>query len=109
MGFFLLTLRAGSVIFFSLLLGALAMVYVGIEHPTTLESMLVQAGHFKSSLTDTANTGLDPSYNVWFKFLIQEQQFVFMFFVIVMRMVLLLVFAGIPALYRWLWSVPGKA
>ena len=109
MSFFWLTVRAGGVIFFSLLLGALVMVYVGIEYPRTLESMLVQASHLKSSLTNTSNTGLDPSYNVWFKFLIQEQQFVFMFFVIVMRLVLLFVFSGIPALYHWLWKVPQKA
>jgi hypothetical protein len=42
-------------------------------------------------------------------FLLQEQQFVFMFFVIVMRIVLLLVFTGIPMLYHWLWDVPRQA
>ncbi|MGI9426148.1 MAG: hypothetical protein ACR2PA_23425 [Hyphomicrobiaceae bacterium] len=107
MSFLVQIFRAGGIIFLSLLLGALAMVYVGIEHPIALEGMLIQASHFKEALTDTSNTGLDVRYNVWVKFLLQEQQFVFMFFVIVMRIILLLVFSGIPSLYRWLWSVPA--
>ncbi len=106
MSFLMIVLRAGGIIFLSLVLAAIALVYVGIEHPEALEGMLVQASHFKEALTDSRNTGLDVRYNVWVKFLLQEQQFVFMFFVIVMRIVLLLVFTGIPALYHWLWDVP---
>lgn len=98
--FFWVVLRAGSTIFLSMFLAAIALVYVGVEHPTMLEGMLVEASHVKDWLTNSANTGLDVRYNVWVKFLIQEQQFVFMFFVILMRIVLLLFFTGIQFLWR---------
>ncbi|MGI9523911.1 MAG: hypothetical protein ACR2PG_19940 [Hyphomicrobiaceae bacterium] len=109
MGFLLTVLRAGGVIFMSLVLAAVALVYVGIEHPSALEGMLVHASQFKEVLTDTSYTGLDVRYNVWVKFLLQEQQFVFMFFVIVMRIVLLLIFTGVPAFCGWILSVPNSA
>ncbi len=105
MSFLFVVLRASGIIFLSLILAAIALVYVGIEYPTALQGMLVQASHFKEALTDTNNTGLDVRYNVWVTFLLQEQQFVFMFFVIVMRVLLLLLFTGVPMLYHWLWRV----
>lgn len=97
--------RAGGVIFLSLLLGALALAYVGVEHPMYLDSMLDHASDFKTWLL--ANSGLEAKYNVWVKFLIQEQQFVFMFFVILMRILLLLIVALATGLYRWLWDMPA--
>ncbi|MGI9409115.1 MAG: hypothetical protein ACR2OV_03510 [Hyphomicrobiaceae bacterium] len=109
MSFLVAVFRAGGIIFLSLVLAAVALVYVGIEHPTALEGMLIQASHFKEVLTDTSYTGLDVRYNVWVKFLLQEQQFVFMFFVILMRILLLVIFSGIPSLYQWLWNVPRSA
>ena len=107
MGILAAIFRAGGMIFLSLLLGALALAYVGVEHPSYLDVMLDAASDFKAWLL--AHSALETKYNVWVKFLIQEQQFVFMFFVIVMRLVLLFVFAGIPALYHWLWKVPQRA
>ena len=98
--------RASSIIFFSLLLGAICLAYVGVEHPSYLDSMLDTASDFKTWLL--AHSGLEAKYNVWVKFLVQEQQFVFMFFVIVVRIALLLVFQGAPALFRWLWDVPAQ-
>jgi len=109
MSFLALILRAGSVIFLSLILASVALVYVGIEYPSALNSMLVRASVVKDYITNTANTGLDVRYNVWVKFLIQEQQFVFMFFVIIMRIVLLLFFSGLTALYRLIWPVSARA
>lgn len=100
MGFFYLVLRASAVIFLSLILAALALVYVGIEFPQALDGMLVKASVTKDWLTDSHVTGLDVRYNVWVKFLLQEQQFVFMFFVVVMRILLLLLFSGVSAAYR---------
>lgn len=105
----MVVLRASGIIFLSLVLAAIALVYVGIEHPSALEGMLTQASHFKEALTNTNNTGLDVRYNVWVKFLLQEQQFVFMFFVIVMRILLLVIFTGIPVLYHWLWGIERSA
>ena len=103
--FFLTVARASGIIFLSLLMGAIGLAYVGVEHPTYLDNMLDRASDFKTWLL--AHSGLEAKYNVWVKFLVQEQQFVFMFFVIVMRILLLLVFSGLPALARWLWDVPA--
>lgn len=99
--------RAGGIIFLSLLLGAMAVAFVGVEYPTYLDAMLDQASDFKTWLL--ANSGLEAKYNVWVKFLIQEQQFVFMFFVILMRVLLLLIAALFGGLYRWLWDMPSRA
>ncbi|MFY0610977.1 MAG: hypothetical protein JXQ99_05580 [Hyphomicrobiaceae bacterium] len=99
--------RAGGVIFLSLLMGAIALAYVGVEHPGVLNVMLDQASDFKTWLL--SNSGLEDKYNVWVKFLVQEQQFVFMFFVIIMRLLLLLVMALLGGIYRWLWDVPNNA
>ena len=104
MGLLSSILRAGSVIFFSLLLGAIALAFVGVEYPGILNSMLDQASDFKTFLV--AHSGLEDKYNVWVKFLIQDQQFVFMFFVILMRLLLLLLFAFFTSIYRWLWDMP---
>jgi len=103
-GFFGSIVRAGGVIFLSLLLGAIALAYVGVEHPGYLDSMLDRASDFKTWLL--AHSGLEAKYNVWVKFLVQEQQFVFMFFVILMRLLLLLIVALASGLYRWLWDIP---
>jgi len=94
--------RAGGIIFLSLLLGALALAYVGVEYPAVFDEMLDRASDFKTWLL--SHSGLEAKYNVWVKFLVQEQQFVFMFFVIVMRLVLLLLAALASGLYRWLWD-----
>lgn len=99
--------RAGGIIFLSLLLGAIALAYVGVEYPGTLDSMLDRASDFKTWLL--SHSGLQAKYNVWVKFLVQEQQFVFMFFVILMRLILLLIVALASGLYRWLWDVPRRA
>ena len=105
MSFFISIFRAGGIIFLSLVLGAACLAYVGVEHPSYLDSMLDQASDFKTWLL--AHSGLEAKYNVWVKFLVQEQQFVFMFFVILMRIFLLMLFSGVPALVRWLWDVPA--
>lgn len=99
--------RAGGIIFLSLLLGAVALAYVGVNYPDALDSMLDRASDFKTWLL--AHSGLESKYNVWVKFLVQEQQFVFMFFVILMRLLLLLIFSIGSGLYRWLWDLPRNA
>ena len=99
--------RAGGIIFLSLLMGAIALAIVGVEYPATLDYMLDQASDFKTWLL--AHSTLETKYNVWVKFLVQEQQFVFMFFVIVMRLALLLLFSLFTGLYRWLWDMPRGA
>ena len=74
-----------STLFVSFVLGAIALVYVGIQAPWVLDMMLGWARTVKDLITGTA---LDQQYNIWVKFLLEEQQLVFMFFTIGARIVL---------------------
>jgi len=74
-----------STIFLSLILGALALAFVGYESPETLSQMLAWARDLKSVLT---NTGLDPKYNIWVELMLEERQLLFMFFTIGARIFL---------------------
>jgi hypothetical protein len=74
-----------STIFLSLILGALALAFVGYESPETLSQMLAWARDLKGVLT---NTGLDPKYNIWVELMLEERQLLFMFFTIGARIFL---------------------
>ena len=89
-------LAATANIFFSLLLGAIALAFVAVQWPGTMEHILNMASGVKDQLT---NTGLASKYNVWIKFLIGEQQLVFMGFVIVTRIILAMLIALIFYLF----------
>lgn len=107
MGFLYLVTRVSATIFLSLILGALAMVYVGIEYPQVLNDLLDGASNAKVWLTSSNVTGIDVHYNVWFKFIVKEEQFVFMFFVVVTRILLLVFFSAMAALYRLVVPAPA--
>lgn len=79
-----------------MLLGAIAMAIVAVNWPETMEAILNMATGVKEYLT---NTGLASKYNVWVKFLIQEQQLVFMGFVIFTRILLAMLIALIFYLF----------
>ncbi len=81
-------IAAASNIFFSLILGAIALAFCAVQYPEITNEMLVFAEGLKRKLT---NSGIPVQYNIWIKFLIQEQQLVFMFFVIIMRVLFALV------------------
>ncbi len=89
-GFVFRLARATSTIFFSLLLGALALAYVAVSFPEFMESLLAIGQGVKTYLT---SMGIPSKYNVWVKFLLGEQQLVYMGFVIVMRIAVALLFA----------------
>lgn len=89
-------LVAAGNIFFSLLLGAVALAFVAVQWPDAMVDLLNFATGVKDHLT---NTGLASKYNVWIKFLIQEQQLVFMGFVIVTRILLAMLIALIFYLF----------
>lgn len=72
-------------IFASLVLGALAMGVVWYLSPGTMQDLFQLASGVKGWLT---GLGIDPTYNNFIWFLIEERQLVFMGFVIVTRMVL---------------------
>ncbi len=72
----------------SLLLGAIALAFVGINSPETLDKLITAATHVKSWLVGTA---LPPKYNVWVRLLLEEKQLVFMFFTILARIAMSLI------------------
>jgi hypothetical protein len=84
-------LIASANIFFSLLLGAVALVFVGIQYPELFSHILDGAGWVRDEITGTA---LNVKYNNWIRFLIDEKQITYMFFTVVCRIALALVVAG---------------
>jgi hypothetical protein len=85
----LLRLLFGTgVLFLSIVLGAIALVYVGVNAPGVLDVFLGWARVTKDLIT---GAGLTPQYNIWVKFLLEEQQLVFVFFTIAARIFLALV------------------
>lgn len=72
-------------IVFSLLLGAVLLAVVGYHSPETLSASLRWAHSVKEIITGTA---LDPKYNVWIEFLLDDRQLVFMGFVVLARILL---------------------
>ena len=78
-------LLSTSTLFFSLILGAFALAFVGYEYPETLSQMLGWARELKAVIT---SSGLDPKYNIWVELLLEERQLLFMFFTIAARIVL---------------------
>jgi hypothetical protein len=79
-----LLLSTGN-IFISLVLGALALAFVGLQSPETLSVLISWARELKIMLT---STGLDPKYNIWLELLLEERQLLFMMFTIAARIVL---------------------
>ncbi len=69
----------------SLVLGAVALAFVGINAPELLDRLITVAATVKSWIVAS---GLDPKYNVWVRLLLEEKQLVFMFFTIAMRILM---------------------
>jgi len=78
-------LIATVTIFFSLILGAVALVFVSIQAPEVFSLVLDAASWLERQI---GSTSLDVQYNNWVRFLIGAGQLTFMFFVIVTRIVL---------------------
>lgn len=87
---FLRLLLSTSTIFLSLILGAVALAFVGYNWPETLSQMLGWARDLKGVIT---SSGLDPRYNIWVELLLEERQLLFMFFTIAARIFLALLAA----------------
>jgi hypothetical protein len=84
-------LIASANIFFSLILGAVALVVVGLNFPEVFSHIIDGAGWVRDELT---GTDLDVKYNNWIRLFIDEKQITLMFFTIVSRVALALVVAG---------------
>ncbi|MCP5431770.1 MAG: hypothetical protein H6923_00720 [Alphaproteobacteria bacterium] len=82
-------------IFLSLVLGAIALVFVSIQFPDLFSTILDGAAWVEDQL---GHTGLKTQYNNWVRFLIGDEQLTFMFFTIAMRLLLALIVSGVKAL-----------
>lgn len=86
-------------IFFSLLFGAVALAMCALYAPDTLEMLQINASYLKDDiLVVLTGLGTDSSVNVWIRFLVQDEQLVFMGFVILMRVLIALFFWGVNSL-----------
>lgn len=85
----------------SLIIAAMIIGYLAINSAGTLGACLDTATAVKGWLTNTTNTGMPAEYNIWLQFFIHEQQLVFMFFVIIVRMVLAMLWWGVDRAFGW--------
>lgn len=80
-------LAAGNMIT-AFILAILAIIFLGLNYPPAISESLRWARYTKDIIT---GSGLNPSYNVWLEFLLEDRQLVFIGYTIVMRMILALV------------------
>ena len=85
-------------IFFSLVLGAIALAFVGYNDPELLSVFLGWARDLKAVIV---GAGLNPKYNIWLELLLEERQLLFMGFTIVARILLSMVSGFIAFLFGW--------
>ncbi len=82
-------IRAVLNIFFSLLLGVLAFALCVLYQPDFVQMLQEQAGDFKVVILDMLrDMGFETQVRVLTSFVLQDEQFVLMFFVIVTRVVI---------------------
>ena len=81
----------------SMVLGHIALVYVGMFYPERLESMIDAAGQIKTMIV---GAGIPSKYNVWVRLLLEEKSLLFMFFSVVARIVITLIGAFFVGLWR---------
>jgi hypothetical protein len=87
-------LSAGNILL-SLIIGALMMGFCAIYWPDTLSIMMDAARALKELIT---STGLAAKYNVWLRFLLEENQLLLMFFAVFARILLGILFYPIARL-----------
>ncbi len=88
-----------TTVFVSMVLGHIALVYVGIFYPERLEGMIEVAGSIKKVIV---GTGLPSKYNVWVRLLLEEKSLLFMFFSILARIALTIFGAMLAVLWGWI-------
>ena len=94
-------IKATTAIFFSLLLGAIAFAVVAVKFPNAMFAIQDVAETVRQWLTTSLGTPVE--YNVWVRFLIQDQQLVFMAFVIISRIILV----GVLSMFGKVWAMMG--
>lgn len=95
-----LLLSTGNIVI-SLLLGAVALAFVGINYPDLLDKLITAATHVKGWLVGTS---LPPKYNVWVRLLLEEKQLVFMFFTVITRILMSLITWIVSGLWGRAWG-----
>ena len=86
------TLLAAGNMVTAFVLAILLIIFLGLNYPPAISTSLRWARSAKDVIT---GTGLNPSYNVWLEFLLEDRQLVFIGYTIIMRMVLaLMTYAG---------------
>ncbi|MFM9941641.1 MAG: hypothetical protein ACKVP7_19330 [Hyphomicrobiaceae bacterium] len=91
-----LSLSMGSIAI-SMVLGHIALAYVGIFYPERLEGMIEVAGMVKKWIV---GAGIPSKYNVWIRLLLEEKSLLFMFFSLMARVVILMLTGSIA----WAWN-----
>ena len=87
------TLLAAGNMVTAFVLAILTIIFLGLNYPRAVSGSLYWARYAKDIIT---GTGLNPSYNVWLEFLLEDRQLVFIGYTIIMRMVLaLLTYTGL--------------
>lgn len=90
-----MTLSVGSIAV-SMVLGHIALAYVGIFYPERLEGMIEVAGMVKKGIV---GAGIPSKYNVWIRLLLEEKSLLFMFFSLIARIFVLMVAGSLG----WAW------
>ncbi len=88
-------IAATANIFFSLLLGAIALAFCAVLFPALVDSMINFASDIKNSVT---SAGIPVKYNIWIKLIFKEESLVLMFFVIIMRILFALLVWGMSSM-----------
>ena len=87
-------------IIFSLILGAIAMGICAYYFPEYLEIIQIQASTFKDwFLGATTQAGVKSGVNIWIRFILADEQLVFMFFVVLARISIFLILSSLGALF----------
>jgi hypothetical protein len=81
----------------SMVVGHIALVYVGIFYPERLRGMLKVAKVVKEWIVEA---GIPPRYNIWVDLLLEEKSLLFMFFTVMARFVLSILTEGVVSLWR---------
>lgn len=89
-------------IVFSFFLGMIAVVLMALYAPETLEAIQIQASGWKDSfIVLLTNVGAQSNVKVWVRFLLADEQLVFLAFTILARIFLTLFMLSL----RSLWSM----
>lgn len=79
------TLLAAGNMVTAFVLAILTIIFLGLNYPGAISVSLRWARVVKDMIT---GSGINPAYNVWLEFLLEERQLVFIGYTIIMRMVL---------------------